>query len=107
MTKTQPTVAELRDQAEVAGIHVPDKATRAALEKLLGHEPETKTQPTVADGQVEVRKPIEYTTERGDWKDPFSGLIVYYGTEKCIRSGAVRDGDEAFRFEEAGAHGAE
>jgi hypothetical protein len=41
------------------------------------------------------RRPIEHFSARGDWEDPFSGLMVYYGNDICTQSGARREGDEA------------
>lgn len=39
--------------------------------------------------------PIEHFTNRGDWEDPFSRLIVPFDVEVCPESGARRDGDFA------------
>jgi hypothetical protein len=48
-----------------------------------------------ASGRREERKPIETTTPRGDWVDPFSGLTVAMGNEVNPTNGARREGDEA------------
>lgn len=43
------------------------------------------------------KRKIERVTARGDWLDPFSGLMVHHSSDRCSESGAVRDGDHAVK----------
>jgi len=53
------------------------------------------TPPKPAGKASAERRSIERFSARGDWLDPFSGLMVYYGSDRCEQSGAVREGGEA------------
>lgn len=79
------------DGDTAAGTIAPDPAsmTRSSAAPIA----ETETE--LDDGRIELRRPIENFTPRGDWTDPFSGLIVMHSNAVCVQSGAVREGDEA------------
>jgi hypothetical protein len=62
---------------------------------VWANEPEPAQEPEVVDGRECL--PITNFSSRGDWEDPFSGLMVYVGSVRCDQSGAVRDGDYAYR----------
>lgn len=66
-----------------------DAASSTADTAAAGDEAD---QPT-AEGRI--RRPIVEVTDRGDWRDPFSGLMTFHGNDRNPESGAVRDGDEA------------
>jgi hypothetical protein len=122
-TKTA-SVTELRTQAEALGVDVPAKATKAQITALIAKQeqggasansdandsppdttakakpaakaPAPKEDPAPKEAKAkEERRKIETTTDRGDWTDPFSGLVVATGNEVNPRNGVRRDGDEA------------
>lgn len=46
------------------------------------------------DGRVELRRPLEDVSTRGDWRDPFSGKRVHHLQDVCRANGARREGNE-------------
>lgn len=118
----EPTMKDLRAQAKTLDITLAAGTTKeqaqeqiAAAQAAQATAPSTQEQPpsNVEDhrpadplgdapdepgGELEtreIRKPIEHITERGDWTDPFSGLVTFHGNDRNPQSGAYRDGDEA------------
>lgn len=72
----------------------------AVLARQEASAPPADDQPPAPPPTDEVsgsgnRRKIQRITERGDWLDPFSGLMVHHSAEVCLPSGARRDGDFA------------
>jgi hypothetical protein len=63
--------------------------------KLIALTNEERIELIKAAAPKSGKRKIEKFTERGDWLDPFSGILVYYGSEVCEQSGARRDGEYA------------
>lgn len=96
-----------------AAAKAPEKPVEQEIELPEGVEPGDPGYPVDSDGkllpltneerieQIKAAAPksgkrkIEKVTERGDWLDPFSGILVYFGSEVCEQSGARRDGEYA------------
>jgi hypothetical protein len=63
--------------------------------KLIPLTNEQRTELAKEAAPKSGRVKIEKFTERGDWLDPFSGILVYFGADVCEQSGARRDGEYA------------
>jgi hypothetical protein len=90
---------------QVLGLDVPEKVTdKAALAYIIdlaerspaeasgvAGEPDTTQEDVtdLGDGYVEARRPITEVRDNGDWRDPFSGLIIWHGQHSSPQSGAV------------------
>jgi hypothetical protein len=79
---------------------VPAASQEAAPQKTEDHRPNDPLgeAPDEGDGDGptrEIRRKIEHVNERGDWTDPFSGLVTFHGNDRNPQSGAIRQGDTA------------
>jgi hypothetical protein len=114
-------VKELREQARELGVTVPRGASEEDLRQLVSdaeaaadpaasqeaapqktedHRPNDPLgeAPDEGDGDGptrEIRRKIEHVNERGDWTDPFSGLVTFHGNDRNPQSGAIRQGGTA------------
>jgi hypothetical protein len=70
----------------------PQKTDEHQQDSPLGDAPDEGD----GDGPTrEIRKKIPHVNERGDWTDPFSGLVTFHGNDRNPQSGAIRQGDTA------------
>lgn len=90
-------IADARAAAAAAPItqeQPPSDVEKHRPDGPLGDAPDEGDRPD--DGETrEISRKIEHVTERGDWTDPFSGLVTFHGNDRNPQSGAIRRGDTA------------
>lgn len=92
-------LADLRAAAAARGLDVPDDADRDTLLELLATpdqpvadiaEPDDsqETREDLPDGRVAAHRPVTQVNDHGDWRDPFSGHLVFHGQTANPANGA-------------------